>query len=90
MKIKVYYRKNLKMTEGKLAAQVGHVCKELGRMMSSDAQSDVIIVLGVSDAKYKELSLQYQTTRYWWYQQIDNGMTEIVKGTPTAFGYVEG
>jgi len=90
MKIKVYYRKNLKMTDGKLAAQVGHVCKELGRMMPSDPENDVIIVLGVSDAKYKELSLQYQTTSYWWYQQVDNGMTEVIKGTPTAFGYVEG
>lgn len=90
MKIKVYYRKNLKMTEGKLAAQIGHVCKELGRMMASDPENDVIIVLGVSDTKYKELSLQYQTTSYWWYQQVDNGMTEVVKGTPTCFGYVEG
>ena len=31
MKIVCYYNKNLKMSEGKIAAQVGHVCKELGK-----------------------------------------------------------
>lgn len=77
------------MSEGKVAAQVGHVAKELGRVMPSIAQEDVIIVLGVSDKKYKELSLQYQTEEYYWYQQVDNGSTEVIKGTPTAFGYID-
>lgn len=90
MKIKIYYRKSLKLSEGKLAAQVGHVCKELGRILPSIPEDDVIIVLGVSDTKYKELSLQYQTEGLFWYQQIDSGMTEIIKGTPTCFGYIEG
>ena len=94
MKIKVYYRKSLKMSEGKLAAQVGHVCKELGRrpdpVMPCDAEDDIIIVLGVSDTKYKELSLQYQTEDLFWYQQIDNGMTEIAANTVTCFGHIEG
>lgn len=89
MNIKIYYRKNLKLTEGKLAAQVSHVAKELGRMLPSIAIDDRIVVLGVSDKKYLELSLQYQTMEYYWYQQIDNGLTEIIKGTPTAFGYIE-
>lgn len=88
MKIKIYYRKSLKLSEGKLAAQVGHVCKELGRILPSYAKDDVIIVLGVSDTKYKELSLQYQTEDLFWYEQIDSGMTEIIKGTPTCFGYI--
>ena len=74
MKIKVYYRKNLKLSEGKLAAQVGHVCKELGRkLLDSTPEDDIIVVLGVSDAKYKELSLQIQNEGHTWYQQIDSG-----------------
>lgn len=89
MKIKVYYRKSLKMTEGKIASQVGHVCKELGRMLPSYAPDDVIIVLGVSDTKYKELCLQYQKNTICWYEQVDAGNTEVIKGTPTAFGYIE-
>ena len=45
MKFKIYYNKNLKMSEGKLAAQVSHVSKELGRMTKSNPREDVIIVL---------------------------------------------
>lgn len=89
MKIKIYYRKSLKLSEGKLAAQVGHVCKELGRILPSKPKEDVIIVLGVSDTKYKELSLQYQTEDLFWYEQVDNGMTEIAANTVTCFGYIE-
>ena len=89
LRIKIYYKKNLRLSEGKVAAQCGHVAKELGRMLSSDARTDTIIVLGVSDKKYKELSLQYQKEDIFWYQQIDNGVTEVIKGTPTAFGYIE-
>lgn len=89
MKLKIYYRKNLRMSEGKLAAQVAHVAKELGRMVESNPREDVIIVLGVSDTKYKELSCTFQTSEYDWYQQIDNGTTEVIAGTPTAFGYIE-
>jgi peptidyl-tRNA hydrolase len=90
LKIKVYYRKSLKLSEGKLAAQVGHICKELGRMITNTIpKEDIIIVLGVSDTKFKELALQVENSEYTWYQQVDNGATEVVAGTITAFGYVE-
>lgn len=89
MRIKIFYRKSLKLSNGKLAAQVAHVAKELGRRFPSIPEDDTIIVLGVSDTKYKELCIKFQTEQYDWYQQIDNGLTEIVKGTPTAFGYIE-
>lgn len=88
MRIKIYYRKNLKMSEGKVASQVAHVAKELGRLEYSIASEDVIIVLGVSDTKYKELSLNYQTETFDWYEQVDKGITEVLEDTPTAFGYI--
>lgn len=89
MKIKIYYRKNLKLTEGKVASQCGHVAKELGRMCPSYPKGDVIIVLGVSDNKYQELSLQQKLGDSYWYEQVDAGSTEVDEGTPTAFGYIE-
>lgn len=89
MRIKILYRKNLRMSENKLAAQCGHVAKELGRMLPSNARQDTIIVLGVSDKKFKELALQHQTEGVLWYQQEDTGLTEVEAGTITCFGYVE-
>lgn len=43
------------MSEGKLAAQVAHVSKELGRMAESNPREDVIVVLGLSATKFKKL-----------------------------------
>ena len=46
MRLKIYYRKNLKMSPQKLAAQVGHVAKELSRMYTTTIpQEDSIVVL---------------------------------------------
>lgn len=90
MRIKILYRKNLRMSENKLAAQCGHVAKELGRMLPSNVRQDTIIVLGVSDKKFKELALQHQVEGVLWYQQEDTGLTEVEAGTITCFGYVEG
>lgn len=88
MKFKVYFRKNLKMSPQKLAAQVGHVVKELGRMKpDSNPREDVIVVLQASDKKFEEMKLEFfmQTC----YLQIDNGITEVPVGTETCFGYIE-
>lgn len=89
MKIKVYYRKSLKMSEGKLASQVGHVCRELGKNNYCDQTDDVIIVLGLSDTKYKEIAKHTWKLNGDWYEQIDRGTTEVEVGTSTAFGYVD-
>ena len=51
MKIKAIYRRNLKMTEGKVAAQVAHAVKNLG-LTPTDCS---IVVLQVSDKKFEEL-----------------------------------
>lgn len=89
MKFKIYYNKNLKMSEGKLAAQVAHVSKELGRLIESVPQEDVIVVLGLSATKFfiKVDELTYSNKLVWF--QVDNGLTEVPEGTITACGFVE-
>lgn len=77
------------MSENKMASQCAHVAKELGRMLPSNARADTIICLGISDKKFKELALQHQVEGVLWYQQEDNGLTEVEAGTLTCFGYVE-
>ena len=88
MKFKIYYNKNLKMSEGKLAAQVAHVSKELGRMAESNPREDVIVVLGLSATKFKETLDKLGDYKYSWYQS-DNGLTEVPAGTITTCGFVE-
>ena len=80
MKFKIYYNKNLKMSEGKLAAQVAHVSKELGRLTESVPQQDVIVVLGLSATKFKETLDKLGDYKHSWYQS-DNGLTEVPEGT---------
>lgn len=92
MIIKIYFRKNLKMSPQKLAAQVGHVAKELGRLaVWTDPKTDVIIVLQASDKKFDEIrdffSAEEQGTLH--YLQVDLGLTEVPAGTETCFGYID-
>lgn len=89
MKFKIYYNKNLKMSDGKLAAQVGHVMKELGRMTQSVPQEDVIVVLGLSATKFNEMLDKLNTYYKYNYYQTDNGLTEVPAGTKTVCGFVE-
>lgn len=76
------------MSDGKLAAQVGHVMKELGRMTQSVPQEDVVVVLGLSATKFNEMLDKLNTYKYS-YCQTDNGLTEVPAGTKTVLGFVE-
>lgn len=89
MKFKIYYNKNLKMSEGKLAAQVAHISKEFSRMTESIPQEGVTIVLGLSATKFKEKvdELIYSDNLVWF--QVDDGLTEVPEGTITVCGFVE-
>lgn len=79
MRIKVIYRKNLKMSEGKVAAQVAHAVKNLG---PTPIDCD-IVVLKVSDKKFNEMIVEQEC-----YVQTDKGLTEVESGTQTAAAWI--
>ena len=78
------------MSPAKLAAQVGHVCKELGRQYPiSDHEKDVIIVLKASETKIKKyIDEDFQKYQYK-HAQVDIGLTEVQDGSVTAIGWIE-
>ena len=81
MKIKAIYKKNLKMPEGKVAAQIAHAVKNLG---ITPRDSD-IVVLRVSDKKFDELVAEHPDC----YVQVDKGLTVVEKGTATAAAWID-
>ena len=78
------------MSEGKVAAQVAHAVKNLARTpeaMKEDLLEFTecsLIVLGVSDKKFKELVSAHRCC-----VQIDKGLTEVAPGTRTAAAWLE-
>ena len=80
-RLKIIYKKNLKMSTGKIAAQCVHAAAGLthtDKVMS-------VVVLGVSDKKYHELLSTTQD----FYAAIDAGYTEVKPGTETCAAYYE-
>lgn len=78
--IKCYYRRNLRMSSEKLAAQVGHVVANL----TANQIPDRIIPIEVSDTQFNE---KKQTPRC--YVQVDKGLTELQEGAETVVGWWE-
>ena len=85
MVIKCIYRKNLKMSPGKLAAQVGHVVANLTKI--TDNAPVKIVVLEASDKKFNEKALDLEGTVH--YIQADAGFTEVAPGIETVLGWIE-
>jgi len=82
------------MSEGKLAAQVGHICKELGKILwyqfgDPPRNKDIIVVLGLRQNKFTEMANEVSRTQSFFHIQKDLGFTEVKEGTITAFGYIE-
>jgi peptidyl-tRNA hydrolase len=80
MKLKIIYRKNLKMSPGKIAAQAVHAAT--GIKHTDDLMS--VVVIGVSDKKFNEL---LPTGERFIVQ--DAGYTEVNPGTVTCAAYYE-
>lgn len=80
VRIKAIYRKNLRMSEGKVASQVTHAVNGLGTF---ERDCD-IVVLGVSCKKFNELITENNC-----YVQIDKGLTEVSPGEMTAAAWVD-
>lgn len=78
MKLKIIYRKNLKMSPGKLAAQAVHAATLIGHI---DYQMNVV-VLAVSDKKFKEIVEQEKA-----FVVRDAGHTELTPGTETCASF---
>jgi len=80
MRIKAIYKRNLKMSEQKVASQIAHAVKNLGETPPDCS----IIVLKVSNKKFDELTSSNDC-----YIQKDLGLTEVEAGTETAAAWIE-
>lgn len=85
MRIKVLYRKNLKMTSPKLASQVAHAVKNLG---STPIDSDIVVLMA-SNKKFDEKIKELDSSDKIYYIQVDKGLTEVEQGTATAVAWIE-
>lgn len=79
-RIRIFYRKNLNMSAGKLASQSVHAALMLrGALSCMDC-----IVLGVSDYKFGQLKKAQGVVVF-----ADAGKTEVEPETETCLAYIE-
>lgn len=84
-RLKVLYRKNLKMSPGKIAAQAVHAAIGLG---ANDPMMSVV-VLGVSDTKFATEGGLFHFKPDPFYIVRDAGYTEVPAGTETCMAFYE-
>lgn len=85
MKLKIIYRKNLKMSPGKIAAQAVHAAVGV----KHDDNSLSVVALGVSDNKFFEKLREIESCKAFYYLVKDAGYTEVEKGTMTCLAFYE-
>lgn len=96
-RIKLLVRKNLKMSSGKIAAQCVHAALGLNEEAAKEYPYELyclspmlsVIVLQVSDAKFKEAKQAMVQTQTPFYVVADAGFTEIAAGTETVIAFME-
>lgn len=81
-RIKILYRKNLKMSPGKLSAQ----CVHAALCLHGTHVDMSVVVLGVSDKKFNEV-VDKADPLYFLIQ--DRGYTEVQEGTNTCLAFLE-
>ena len=79
--LKIYIRRNLKLSPGKMSAQAVHAA--LGLVSEVNFDYHKCIVLEVSDIKFE----QAKSSKC--YVVIDAGYTEVKPGTETALAFLE-
>jgi peptidyl-tRNA hydrolase len=85
-RIKVLYRKNLKMSPGKIAAQAVHAALALKESRGHINAMTSVVVLGVSNRKFDEAK---QNASGGMTIVRDAGYTEVEPGTETCMAFVE-
>jgi peptidyl-tRNA hydrolase len=96
-RVKVLYRKNLKMSADKQSAQAVHAALGLYKLQAQDHHS--CIVLGISDRKFEEKKIELAETHppsdpesdlcRPHYVVTDAGYTEVEPGTQTCLAFWE-
>lgn len=95
MRIKIYYRKNLKLSPQKLASSCAHIGSQLGYYHSClgedyDPQDVTIVVLMASDTKFNEIKNEIQQyDDILSHLHVDKGLTQVEPDTEICFGYIE-
>ncbi len=92
MVIKIYFRKNLKISSPKLAAACTHIGNQLGQHVKEPSvpKDDVVIILRASDKKFNEIKEDVMNQEGLSYHlHVDNGFTEVEPGTEIAIGWIE-
>ncbi len=94
MKIKIHFRKNLKISKQKLAAACTHIGNHIGQKYcslghTSNAPDDIVIALEASDKSFKEIKESIVSQEDLIYHlHTDNGFTEVQPDTEIAIGWV--
>lgn len=92
MNITIYYRKNLKLSKGKLASSCAHVSASLLSQWEESGEyyhpeDTVIKVLMASDKRFNTY-VEYNNHKVS-HLHVDKGLSEVEPETPIAFGFVE-
>jgi peptidyl-tRNA hydrolase len=83
MRIKILIRKNLKMSDKKMAAQCVHAA--LGLYKQNPQGHWACVVLDASDKKFEEAKVAHPEA----YVVTDSGRTEVPPGTQTVLSFYE-